>query len=256
MKNPVSTEARIALRHFKIKVAQQSSRLHAILVSEECDALTQAFMFKSGAGRDRALARIKQLLPIKIEAKIKPRRLFLTALRCMPPLLVIPRDPGETQDAVCLEFVLSYFPDSSKQMRTISSVWTMEIPDHAIGRLFQRNPGVDAEAALYRAHATLLRAKFTTIPENNRDIYVESLGGSFAGNMIYGRHPSGDKWAYFRARTFLAADQLEPSQHALHAGTPSWGQTLLLPWPLLAQFTKALKTIELDADSASTPLSA
>jgi hypothetical protein len=182
-----------------------------------------------------------------------------TQLCCEKHLLKTPRTPGEAQDAVFLEFILFHFPNNnSNAMSVLSGVWTLEVPDHAMGRLFQRNPGVDGKAALYHAHAALLRTKFTKLPEPERDIYVEAPGGVFAGNIIHGVNDDDkSRQTYFRARTFLTTDQLGPGQEPLPPGTPSWGQTMMLPGPLLAEFRKKLdKEAEAEAALASTPLSA
>src|SRR5262245_44546769 len=95
---PVSYEAKGLVRRFKADIARRSNRTHEMIGQRVFDELAQAFMFKSGKGRDRALARIRSLMPARFEyAKIKPRRLLFSQLCCTEHLMKKPRDPGEAQ---------------------------------------------------------------------------------------------------------------------------------------------------------------
>jgi hypothetical protein len=98
----------------------------------------------------------------------------------------------------------------------ITGLWTLEVSDHALLRLCQRDPGADLDAVLLEAHRAILRAPATKEIGAKDEIYLMPAGSGVFLCQLHcatDRH-SGDICIRFRARTWLHRDQLGDNQEA------------------------------------------
>jgi hypothetical protein len=118
-------------------------------------------------------------------------------------------------------------------------LWTIEVPDHALGRLAQRCPGVDMEGAIIDAHQQLLGGDIEVLPDPGKDIAVKGGPGYFIGQVVYAMDFVGKKrleegrLIYFRPRTWLHEEQIEELRYpVIQEGERCLGAGPMLPLPL------------------------
>lgn len=188
-----------------------------------------AWTHKRGSiGRMRAARILRRLVPARPAGTLGESMLW-TYLRADGSLIQNPRDPGQAQPAVTVNYLVL------RAGEFVTGVWTLEVPDHALVRLIQRLPGVDLASMLFAGHAALLAAAAPPdrLPRDNETLLVPTPSGAFAVNLIFGREQdTGDLRVYARARTWLHDDQLQTNQRPIAPGSPTLGETLLVPAPL------------------------
>jgi hypothetical protein len=92
---------------------------------------------------------------------------------------------------------------------------TFEAPDHALGRLLQRNRDADPAAAMWEANEVFMAASFDAFKDctrTKREFYLPTTGGAFLCEPIASKDPNGRLMLHARARTWLASDMLRPDQ--------------------------------------------
>jgi len=250
----ISTEARGKLRRFKAEITERDERLDSLLLGNtNFDDVIDNFMFKGGKGKERAFAKLQQMVPAKLEfVSNKPRCIVWSAPVCSTHILSKPTTMGEAQSAIVMEFIAVRFIHGRRGFAVDRGIWTLELSDHALGRMFQRNPEIDPFAALQQAHQSILAAADDSYKSRNAIVYVSAPGGLFSGNIIWGglhtnavddpimtkfiQEKYGEEYnqvlVYFRAKTYLHDDQLGPHQKPLRKGIHSFGQGLMLPYTL------------------------
>jgi hypothetical protein len=231
---PVGTRARGEVRRFKARLDAEDLGGRAEASQELNQVLMAAVLKNTDRGRYRAADRARRLFPqLRLES-IQPRLAIFSYLGARPALLVNPREPGEAQDAVNVFYLLASAGSGRHNVSIYAGFWTLEIADHALGRLAMRSPGANFRAAIYEAHAWALRARVPTpIPSSVRTVLLPALGGAFLARFIAGRDSSdGQPILYLRVRTWIPADKLRSDQHPLETGAPALGSSFLLPQPL------------------------
>jgi hypothetical protein len=171
---------------------------------------------------------------LAVWAVIKPRH----------AVLVEPGDPALEQNCVTVDYLLAgTMPGAIGQA---SGLWTLEITDHALGRLVQRAPGVDIDATVLAAHHAVLNAKVSSVAhafasEAGRFL-VPAGPGVFWCRIFTGTEVSsgGLRRAHVHAHSWLHRDHLHDDQDAAAAALIADGSTaderlgqgILLPLPL------------------------
>jgi hypothetical protein len=206
----------------------------------------------SAKGRQRAFRRINGLVSrfgVLQDVQLSgPAPLALwAALRPRGHVLSCPKTEGEKQDCVTANYVLAGAIDGpGRGGRGITGLWSVEVPDHALLRVLQRNPGADLTAVLLDAHRAVLRLPTDDIVRRafldiaSRDeptpgFLMAAGGGVFICEFHFARAASNKEYMIgVRAVTWLHNDQLRDDQRPEPEGVPDQrlGDGILLPLPL------------------------
>jgi hypothetical protein len=191
--------------------------------------LDQAF----GAGATFEGRHLKGKCPFAVWSILKPRNSVAAAYD--------PEEPGLTQNCVTINYVLAgSLPSTPNKTTLMTGVWTLELPDHAIGRAIERGrllgSKLTPDAIVREAHLNLLR-----LPEQvlrfDASFLVKAGAGGFVCDLRLGRDTKSrfDCHVRIRTPTWLDEDQLHADQILLsEPGAPGkrLGDSWLLPTPL------------------------
>jgi hypothetical protein len=148
------------------------------------------------------------------------------------------------QDGVCINHVLTgvTMPEPNGDRCYLSAgLWTLEVPDHALGRIMQRT-AEDPAAILFAAHRNLLALPARLVTDErwigeHRSFLLAAGDGAFITTLEIG--PSTDdpkSWnCSARAATWVHTDMLGEQQTPLRAVAERpkrLADTWLLPTPL------------------------
>lgn len=117
------------------------------------------------------------------------------------------------QDCVTVDYV--YIGCQDNLILVDGGFWTLEVPDHALGRAVGAGP---LDELVYEAHATLLGLPDTVLKLPNAfnprkpGLYIKAGDGCFAGHFLIGKDPEGELMASFRVRTWLPREMLGADQ--------------------------------------------
>jgi hypothetical protein len=243
----ISAAARGALRVWKTQAAARYAGYEAAFLALRGAAALYEFVGRGSVkGRHRAFNKLSRRIgsgavlqgvrlaganPIAVWAVIEPRE----AVR------IESIDPAFDQDCATVNYMLAGSgPDGSGLWH---GLWTIEVPDHALGRMLQRAPDQDLDAALLAAHRAVLQTRWCATFTDPRHRFLVPAGpGAFMCSMQFGADPSAglDPIALVHAHTWLGDDQLRDEQEAELAGffvdgaggERRLGNYLLLPRPL------------------------
>jgi hypothetical protein len=172
--HPVSAEARGRLRLWKAAASTQCAQLDRAIKSGRVaqfgfDLAKRRFEVE----RRRMIRAARNLLgpAAHLEAaslKGKSPHLLLTVLRPRESGLIDRVDPSDDQLVVAVEYLIVGV--SARSGGWASGLWSMEIPDHALGRILQREPRADPTTVLLDAHRNALALRVEQLrPYNDRD---------------------------------------------------------------------------------------
>jgi hypothetical protein len=151
-------------------------------------------------------------------------------------------DPAMMQNCVTVDYVVvgtipGIYPNAGKA----DGFWSIEIPDHALGRAIERS-GMLPDAIIREAHHNILRLRCDTVIPNKqvdpkRTFLVKAGAGGFVTHLQCGPDVSlGETFAVrARAHTWIANDMLHADQVLLaDDGEPGHrlGDQWLIPAPL------------------------
>jgi hypothetical protein len=147
------------------------------------------------------------------------------------------------QDCVTVNyFVVGKIPSLSRarnELELAEGLWTLEIPDHALGRAVERSRCLHPGAIIREAHRNALDLPSATVSVlgKNRGAYIKAGAGCFAATISAGPDVSNDDQysVHVRVATWLDEDQLHADQIPLHQkGKPGdrLGDNWLRPEPL------------------------
>jgi hypothetical protein len=114
-------------------------------------------------------------------------------------VLADPEDPGESQNAVLARFGLAAV--ARKRDLTAFEAFSIEAPDHCLGRLLQRAPGIDLGAVLMEAQRAFFAADAEVVArhaDQGSNLYLECGPGL----LLCGA--SWASWGLTPARTIAA----------------------------------------------------
>jgi hypothetical protein len=243
----ISAAARGALRVWKQQAAARYAQYEAAYLSMRGDPALYEFVGRNSTkGRARAFNKLRRRIG---DAAV------LQGLRLGGPnpigvwVVIVPReavrvdstDPAFGQDCVVVNYVLAGMgPDGCELSE---GLWTVELPDHALGRALQRAPDQDLDALVLAAHRAVLQARWRGAFTDPRHRFLVPAGaGAFMCSMQFGLDPSAgaSPSALVHAHTWLDRDQLRDDQEAEAASfvvdgaadEKRLGNYLLLPRPL------------------------
>jgi len=217
-------------------------------------------VLRSRKGRERAFEKIKRALGpgvrleyVDLDGKesamatfsiLKPRD---AVLKPSPPHLLA---PSMLQDCVTVNYFhvgfLPGFLDGVERIGAAEGLWTLEVPDHALGRAVERSRYLHPGALIYEAHANLLRLPASVLYENGALVDSNSKGALLkagAGYFVTHVHVApdvssgGELCVHVRVKTWLDESMLGDDQIPLR-GESGEGERIgdgwLLPFPLRA----------------------
>lgn len=243
LRNPVSAQSRGLLRQFKAALEAQIQT--AVRLAPQIHKLAEEL---AGRRNEKGRARVWPRLAKLMEGHSRLHAVTYTAkgftatwaylVPCGPQLRQADIDtPGQGQDCIAVGYTL--IRGDARGGGVEQGRWTLEVSDHALHRLIDRNPGVDLGRVLFDAHdAALKMSTLATVeldPESNLATFSLAAGaGVFVCEMQYGRLENGQATAGIRARTWMDNDDRPDRLQPAPAGKP--GERLmddhLLPAPL------------------------
>jgi len=231
IKDRIPNEAWRRLRRFKARIAESAAVIENVIDTKATKKLVADFCYKKNVGQDRVLRKLRKHLPGAVVLPIHGEHAVqMTWISPSEPLLLTPRDPGEEQPCVLMNFAIAWRP---KEMRGHTAFWSgtlLEVPDHACGRLFQRDATADLGACLTEAAAEFLSADAEVVAEsiNGTAVYVRAGRGCFVCEVIVAMDTLGQQALYLRSRTWLSSDQLRSDQTFLRPAKDADGSVLTL----------------------------
>lgn len=269
---PVDAEARGKARLFRQTIAKRMMKLDAVLFDDAFNKDIALWRLKRKKGRERVEARIRKRLGgmvrwyacPKLDGLIRgdprPHDVLLAAyLRPDKHLLSDPRHPGEAQDSIVVNCLMISEPE------VFNGVWTIEFPDHALGRVMQRYRSANLEEIIYSAHEEVLAIGVTEVLYETKkgwrfktsSIYLPTPPhGAFVCELIQGRDETTEEnCAVVRARTWLHIDQavIDLPSHFLQKSRPTLGELILAPPALRNMFRQDIKRIRLSQKNLDKP---
>jgi hypothetical protein len=150
----------------------------------------------SDSGRQRALAKLRQafepaakLETVRIEGK-HPYAIW-SILKPRDPVSINADDAsGRNQFCVTLNYIMAGFLPVLGTINCAEGLWTLEIPDHALGRAVERSGMLQPETIIRDAHRNLLELPGQLVALNNgaidpkRGFYVKAGAGAFRCNFV------------------------------------------------------------------------
>ena len=260
MKEPVienvsygDAASRGRVRRFKQRLARDYAR--CIAVFDEFrragkKSVVRDMVLCSRRGRQRAFERIDAALSAagavleSVDLSDGNRMCLYSILKPRGSLHVVATDggdipPGETQDCVAVNFIIAGRVDGF--IGVTHGLFSLEVPDHALGRLCERGRLDDPGVIIREAHARLLAAPIEAFIDLDagmkRVAYLKAGEGCFVGSLRVARDGDreGEFAIYFRAFTWLALDQLHDDQVVISEPGEEGerlGDMILLPHPL------------------------
>jgi hypothetical protein len=260
------------LRQWKEKLAQQYRQFDRAYCDARTHSFVQDFVKRSSReGRRRALRKLARAFgpgitpeglrldgnhPMAVWSILRPRE---SVAACAPA------ESGLAQDCVTVDFLLAGWLPSLAEGGLADGLWSLEIPDHALGRAIERSGGLP-DAIIAEAHHNVLRLRqdqlkqpeLTVLPVAASDGFrmtlgsqflVRAGGGGFVCELTLGPNveadddprvpfselPGRELGVQVRAATWIAEDMVNERQ-VLLAGDGMPGERLgdgwLLPQPL------------------------
>lgn len=240
-------EVRGRLRQWKIALADRYRIVDRCMAGHALIADIKALCARgSRTGRQRAFTRINHALTTA-GATLEGQRLDgkhpLAVWSILAPrdsVTVAPDDPSDAQNCVTVNYVLIGILDQGMAHRA-NGLWTLDIPDHALGRLLHRSAS-DPAASIAAAHHAALRLRYEDVIRGGKidpdfQFLLPAGPGAFVCSLLIGPDISidGQQLLRLRVHTWLADDMLRDNQTSLiddGAAGHRLGDSWLLPAPL------------------------
>jgi len=246
------SEVRGRMRAWKVDLVRKAVQFEQVYDARDTTLLPaiEAFARKGTlVGRQRAFKKLRRMLgagailegvrfqpdPIAVFSIIKPRDSIA---------LNAPIESGMAQDCVTVNYILvGHMPDDRPGLRKIGvceGFWTLEVPDHAIGRCIHRTRALP-DKIIRECHLNLLRMNPRLVMGGNNRVELETRfnvragPGGFVCTFRVGEEVSRREYmARVRADTWIAEEDrddqalLTGNGHPGHRLVDSW----LMPAPL------------------------
>jgi hypothetical protein len=219
---PIDAEARGKLRAWKAAAAKRWTALQRALDEPELQRAAADMTMKTGTGRQRAFAKIQKRIggychfegarldgswPLAIWASLEPRG----------SVALEPGEPSLAQDCVTVDYIVAGNLPHGPALA--DGMWSLEIPDHALGRLLQRQRAADLGTVLLAAHHAALRSRVADVAhcfaDPDQRVLLPTRAGCFVSVVALGRDPAevdSNMTVHIRALTWLSNDQLTDEQ--------------------------------------------
>jgi hypothetical protein len=213
----------------------------------------------SHTGRRRAFDKLARLLGpgvvlegLRLDGK-QPLALWSILKPRVAVTVDAPPESGLAQDCVTVDYILAGIMPDAPNGGIATGSWSLEVPDHALGRCIQRS-GLLPSAIIAEAHHNLLGLRVAIVMLGNkldsgRRFLIKAGPGGFVCHLHVGRdRSSGRIDVMAHADTWVADDMLRDDQTLLaDDGEPGerLGDFWLLPAPLRRIVKDGLETISL-----------
>lgn len=220
----ISAEAKGKLRLWKTAAARRVEALDRILRSRETGTLVAEFSLRtSTTGQQRAFKALRRRLgtwPALEFVQVGREPLALWALlRPRGALMAWSDNPSERQDCVVVDCIIagSGIARPGFDCAMAGGFWSLEVTDHALGRLLQRCPRASLDQVLLEAHHNALRIRtddvFDGFEDSDRSYLLRAGEGCFIISMIRGKEAdTGEVSVGIRCHTWIHGDQLTDRQ--------------------------------------------
>lgn len=244
---PIGAEARGKLRAWRRETLKRYNQMVETTGSVAFARLGDEYISKKGIGRERAWKKLSKLLGAQgchlqwthktgnehhaVWAALHPDKGLTTPQSATHPSL--------TQDSVTVKYLV-IGGNKHSGAKLSRGVWSLEVPDHALLRLVQRDRQADIGKVILEAHQAALRMPYARAPKNTKVGFNLPAGdGVFMCKLYVAEHAEEEDNILVAVRpwTWLHHDQLTPGQERLLVkqaapGQYTMGDTLLLPKPL------------------------
>jgi hypothetical protein len=242
---PVSAEARGKWRQFRRHLAAECVQINSALGNARLRSLVSAYLRPGTVGREKIAHRMSTLFGPDARLEYRTRELLCWGFLKARLRVIINNeddDPGLGQDAVCLHYLLIgrlVEAEPGKCYRA-DGLWSLEVTEHAGGRLFEYNRGADPAAIIWEAHSRVLQVSAAALApccvDPARRFLLPAGGGWFLCQLVSGEDmsASGALSVHVRARTWLSQDMAINERAIVGPGPPGEqvGDGFLLPRPL------------------------
>ena len=220
----IAPQHNASVRSFLTKCASEgglvSLRGNGVLAATINDAVA-----KGPTGRDRAWQRIERAMvvpPLVSEPRLRVWRHLIGRDHPFQLPDDRPGRPSFGRDAVEVRYVAMGSLQSGLIMG--GGAWSFAVSDHAIGRIYERSPGVDPRHVILEAHdgllsltaddvALLLDRGFWTVP-TVAGAFLVNVRMIIAGAELQIAERDRELGIYVFADTYLDQDALHPAQEA------------------------------------------
>jgi len=246
-----NAEVRGRLRMWKQQLAQHYAQFgvgYELLRDGKLKSIPQDLVKCTRGGRERALAAIRRAVGpgATFETTYLNGRLALFSILKPRSSVICETGPdvSESERASLFQncvtvnyFLVGKIPGALGDLA--EGLWTLEVPDHALGRAVERSRCLHPGAIIREAHRNALDLPSATVSVlgKNRGAYIKAGAGCFAATISAGPDVSNDDQysVHVRVATWLNEDQLHADQIPLHEkGKPGdrLGDGWLRPVPL------------------------
>ena len=236
-----SAEIRGKLRVWKTELARQYHIYECAYHARELLRDVDDFAHCGGKGRQRAFDRIRKRLgpaPRLEHADMDKRPVTVWSVLNPRESVALEGDPGRMQDCVTINYLVLGNMKRNKQDLIAEGLWTLEIPDHALGRAIERS-GMLPDQIIREAHETLLHLPAKKVLLNGDSFLLRAGKGGFICQFSMGKDVEQPDHIqlHVRAPTWISDDMMGPSQEPLcMKGKP--GERLGDAWLRPRPFTK------------------
>jgi len=248
-----STRGRI--RAWKAKLARNYAQFNTGY--EQSEPLVVDMIKSSRSGRERAFARIKQafgpgaILESANLGRNEKSRAIWSILKPRGAVAVIDALPDDipestrgsmAQDCVTVNYI--FVGCLGGMAIKAEGGWTLEVPDHALGRAVEYSGLLQPETIIRDAHRNLLDLPMTLADDENftnpksNGVYIKAGAGCFAGHLVVAPDQSTgyDLSVHVRVKTWIDDNRLRDDQVVLCEKGESGkrlGDSWLKPRPLV-----------------------
>jgi hypothetical protein len=243
-----NAEVRGQLRAWKRKLAQAyaefelayGGRIQAMAVD----------LVKRPAERQRTLEQIKRALGdgVTLESFHRGRHAhaIFSILKPRDAVCTATNDGSLTQDCITVNYiVVGYMPGPPEHAGVAEGLWTLEAPDHALGRAVERSGVLHPGVIVRQAHLNLLALpqSLAASMSGASGVLIKAGSGAFAGEFRMAPDVStyNALQCHVRVKTWLADEMLGADQNPLREpGEP--GDQLGDCWLRPAPFRRIVRT--------------
>ena len=153
--------------------------------------------------------------------------LLFTILRPRATGLLDKDDPGDFQDVVAIEYLI--VGTTARSDGWSRGLWTMEVPDHALHRIFHREPRADLTQILLDGHRNALALRVEQVRPYAKQVFWLKAGNGVFAALLW---DNGSGQLYLRPETWIADDGLYSNRTVLAPDAEPgerMGDRLLMP---------------------------
>ena len=215
LRGRVPFAARQATTAFREGLAGDAEKIKRTYASPPFRVLLHDWALKKGIGCETARQKIvRTFTPASVDDVDGSLRLLWLEPR--GPMVMLD-DPRFKQD--CVLVVGALVQRTTRKNVSITSFPVLEVPDHALARLFERSPLVDAKEALIWAACAFLAADRSVVEgvRQGATLCLPTAGGLLLTEAILIKDLKGEQRLVARATTFITSEMAEPDQRPVIA---------------------------------------